>query len=279
LKRELTFIPPPRPEPTTPEKGGAEPLTRVVRHALTEVHARVGDSTLTNPGNSYGFRVAANWGSALTGLISLALVITLSPLSIIPAVLVLHAPRPRPSSLAFLGGWLVALAALTAIFVGFSGLLGGLHKSPPAWASWLRIVVGAALIVFGIFQWLTRHRHTHMPGWMRSLTNLTPARAGVTGAALAVVRPEVLLICAAAGLAIGSAGLGVTRAWISAAFFVAVAASSVAIPVLAYAGAGDRLDEPLARLKDWMEQHNAALMAAILIVIGLLVLYKGIHAL
>jgi hypothetical protein len=215
----------------------------------------------------------------LTGLVSLALVISLSPFSVIPAVLVLHTPRPRPSSLAFLAGWLVTMAALTAISVGFSGLLGGLHKSPPAWASWLRIVVGAALILFGVIRWLTRHRHTHTPAWMRSLTNLTPARAGATGAVLAVVRPEVLLLCAAAGLAIGSAGLGVTRTWISVAFFVAVAASSVAIPVLAYAGAGERLDEPLTRLKDWMERHNAALLAAILIVFGLFVLYKGIHAL
>jgi threonine/homoserine/homoserine lactone efflux protein len=223
--------------------------------------------------------VAASWGSALTGLISLALVIALSPFSVIPAVLVLQTPRPRPTSLALLTGWLVALAALTAIFIAVSGLLGGLHKSPPTWASWLRIGVGAALIVFGVFRWLTRHRHTHTPAWMRSLASLTPARAGATGAVLAVVRPEVLLICAAAGLAIGSAGLGVTRTWISAAIFVAVAASTVAIPVLAYAGAGDRLEDPLARLKDWMDRHNAALLAAILVLIGSLVLYKGIHTL
>lgn len=227
----------------------------------------------------YISRVAVSWGSALTGLISLALVIALSPFSVIPAVLVLQTPRPRPTSLALLAGWLVALVALTAIFIAVSGLLGGLHKSPPTWASWLRIVVGAALIVFGVLRWLTRHRHTHTPSWMRSLASLTPARAGATGLVLAVVRPEVLLICAAAGLAIGSAGLGVTRAWISAAIFVAVAASTVAIPVLAYAGAGKRLDDPLARLKEWMDQHNAALLAAILVLIGLLVLYKGIQAL
>ena len=42
---------------------------------------------------------------------------------------------------------------------------------------------------------------------------------------------------------------------------------------------GERLDEPLARLKDWLERHNAALVAVILVVIGLLVLYKGIHGL
>lgn len=223
--------------------------------------------------------MAASWGSALTGLVSLALVIALSPLSVIPAVLVLQTPRARAGSLSFLAGWLAALIALTAISLAVSGLLGGLHKSPPRWAAWLRIAVGAALIVFGVIRWLTRERHTQTPGWMRSITNLTPARAAVTGLVLAIVRPEVLFVCAAAGLAIGSAGLGVTRAWISAAIFVAVAASTVAVPILGYAGAGHRLDDPLARLKDWMERHHAALLAGIFVLIGLLMLYKGIHAL
>ena len=96
---------------------------------------------------------------------------------------------------------------------------------------------------------------------------------------LAVVRPDVSLICVAAGVAIGSSGVGVAGHWIAAGFFVAVAASTVAVPILAYLGAGDRLDEPLTRLKNWMEQNDAALMAVVLVVIGLMVLYNGIHAL
>ena len=223
--------------------------------------------------------VSQSWGSVLTGLIPLALVIALSPLSIIPAVLVLQAPRPRPSSLAFLGGWLLGLAALTALFVAASGALGGLHKSPPTWASWLRVVLGSALIMFGVFRWLTRHGRSESPAWMRAFATISPVRAVVTGAALVVVRVEVLVICAAAGLAIGASGLGVAGAWIVAAGFVAVAASTVAIPVLAYAGAGHRLDDALVWLKEWMERNNAALLAAILIVIGFMVLYNGIHSL
>jgi hypothetical protein len=215
----------------------------------------------------------------LTELIPLALVVALSPLSIIPAVLVLHTPRPRPTGLAFLVGWLVGLVALTAIFLEVSNLLGGLGNKPPGWASWLRIIVGAALIVFGLYRWLTRKRSEHMPRWMESLGKLTPARAAGAGLALTVVNLKVLFICAAAGLAIGTAGLGSTHAWLAVGWYVAVAGSTVAIPILAYAVSGDRLDEPLRRLKDWMERQHATLVAAILIVIGLLVLYKGIHGL
>lgn len=223
--------------------------------------------------------MATSWGTVLTELIPLALVITLSPLSIIPAVLVLHAPRPRPAALMFLVGWVIALAALTSIFVEVSGLVGDINH-PPKWASWLRIIIGAALLVFGIFRWFRRQRSAHMPSSLRQLSTVTPAKAGVTGAVLALVNPKVLFICAAAGLAIGTEGIGQPEVWLAVVYFVAIAASSVALPVLAYAVSGDRLDPALSRLKIWMEKHNAALVAAILIVIGLLMLYKGIiHAL
>jgi threonine/homoserine/homoserine lactone efflux protein len=218
-------------------------------------------------------------GSVLTELIPLALVVALSPLSIIPAVLVLHTSRPRPTGLAFLVGWLIGLTALTAIFLEVSGLAGGLGAKPPEWASWLRIVVGGALITFGIYRWLTRKRSAHTPGWMRSLSTVTPPRAALTAAALTVLNPKVLFICAAAGLAIGTAGLDDSRTWLAVAWYVAVAGSTVAAPILAYAVSGDRLDGPLARLKDWMERQHATLVAGILLVIGLLVLYKGIHGL
>jgi threonine/homoserine/homoserine lactone efflux protein len=223
--------------------------------------------------------VTGSWGSLLTTLIPLALVIAISPLSVIPAVLVLQAPHPRPTSLAFLGGWLLGLAALTAIFVASSGALTGLRNSPPTWASWLRVVLGLALIAFGIYQWLTRHGHTESPKWMRSFATLTPQRAGITGLVLVVVRLEVLIMCALAGLAIGSSGLSIAADSITGAIFLAVAASTVAIPVLAYAGAGHRLDDSMARIKDWMEKNNAALLATILVLIGLMVFYNGAHRL
>ncbi|HTY34542.1 MAG TPA: GAP family protein [Mycobacterium sp.] len=223
--------------------------------------------------------MAGNLVSVLTKLIPLGLVIALSPITVIPAVLVLHAPRPRPASLSFLGGWLLGMVALTAAFVAASDLLGGLHQTPPTWASWVRVAMGLALIVFGVVRWLTRHRQGKSPAWMRSFAKLTPLRAGVTGVVLTAVRLEVLILCAVAGLAIGTGGLNPAAGWVSGAVFVAVSSSTVAIPILAYVGAGGRLDEALERLKVWMEQNHAAMLAVILVLIGLLVLYNGIHAL
>ncbi|WAC94538.1 GAP family protein [Mycobacterium sp. Aquia_213] len=224
--------------------------------------------------------VAGSSSSLLTTLIPLALVNAVSPLTIIPAVLVLHAPRPRPAGLAFLVGWLVGLAAETALFVAGSGALGDVHKSsPPTWASWLRVVLGSALILFGIYRWVTRHGHTETPKWMRSFETITPRRAGITGLVLTVVRVEVLFMCLAAGLAIGTSGLDDVDKVSSGIVFVAISASTVALPILAYVAAGHRLDDFLERLKNWMAKNNAALLAVVLVLIGAMVLHNGIRAL
>jgi threonine/homoserine/homoserine lactone efflux protein len=215
----------------------------------------------------------------LAELIPLALVVALSPLTIIPAVLVLHAPQPRPAGLAFLVGWVVGLTALTGSFVAVSSLLGGGRSTPPSWASYLRIAIGAALILFGGYRWLTRNRSEHSPKWMSSFAKITPPRAALTALVLVVVNPKVLFMCAAAGLAIGTEGSSRTGIILGLVYYVVVAASTVALPILAYAVSGDRLDEPLTRLKDWMEAKHAVLVAAILVILGVLVLYKGIHGL
>ena len=214
----------------------------------------------------------------LTELIPLALVIALSPLSIIPGILMLHTPRPRPTSIAFLAGWALGIAVITAAFVIASDLSAGLDRKSAA-TPYVRIVIGVALIALGLYRWLTRNRAQHTPKWLTSMTSAGPGRAFLTAIVLSVANLKVFAMCAAAGAAIGTAALGRTGAWQAVAVFTVVAASSVALPVLGYLVAGERLDEPLNRLKGWMEDNHSALMGVILLVIGAALLYKGIHAL
>ncbi len=216
--------------------------------------------------------------SDLTELVPLAMVISLSPLSIIPGILMLHTPRPRPTSLAFLAGWTIGIAAITGAFVIASDLAAGLDRQSAA-APYVRIAIGIALIAFGLYRWLTRNRAQHSPKWLTSMTAAGPGRAFVTAIVLSVANLKVFAMCAAAGAAIGTAALGRTGAWQAVAVFTALAVSSVALPVLAYLVAGERLDEPLNRLKRWMEDNHGAMIAVILVAIGAALLYKGIHAL
>lgn len=214
----------------------------------------------------------------LAELIPLALVVTFSPLSVLPVVLVLRTARPKRAGLAYLVGWVSALTAVTMAFVGVSRFLNEIDETP-RWASWLRIVIGAALIAVGAYRWFTRHRSSRTPAWASTITGASPARAGLLGVVLAVANPKVAFICAAAGLSIGTAGMAADEVWFAGSSFVSTAAASVALPVLAVVVAGDRLREPLERLEKWMETNHAALVAAILLFLGLLALAKGIHTL
>jgi threonine/homoserine/homoserine lactone efflux protein len=212
-------------------------------------------------------------------LIPLALVVAASPLTIIPAiVLVLRSDRARPTGLAFMFGWLLGLAATTAVFVQLPRLLDGLNRPAPTWAAWVRIAVGVALIAFGVWRWLTRHQVTTQPAWLDRLARLTPAGAGAIGVGLILVNPKVLVINAAAGVVIGTAALGVLGTWLAVAYYTVIAGSSVLLPILAYAIAGHRVDHQLERMKQWMERQHAALMAGFLVVVGLLLVFTGIRA-
>ena len=224
--------------------------------------------------------MSGSWAAVLGQLIPLALVVAMSPLTIIPAiVLVLQSDRARPSGLAFLAGWLVGLAATTAVFVQLPRLLDGLNRPTPTWAAWVRIAVGVALVAFGVWRWLTRHRVTKQPAWLSRLSKMTPAGAGAIAVGLILVNPKVLVMNAAAGLVIGTASLGVPGAWLAVGYYTVIAGSTVLIPILAYAVAGERVDHQLERVKGWMERQHTVLMAGFLAVVGLLLVYTGIRAL
>jgi hypothetical protein len=172
--------------------------------------------------------MTGGWRELFATLIPLALVVALSPLSIIPALLlVLHAARPKPTGLGFLLGWVVGLAAVTVVFVQVPHLLGGFDRDAPTWTSWLRIGIGVALILFGCRRWATRERDAQTPPkWLTMVNRITPLSAATIGVVLVLINPKILLVTAAAGLSIGTAELSSTAATVAVAFYTTVAASN-----------------------------------------------------
>lgn len=225
--------------------------------------------------------MTGGWRELFGTLIPLALVVALSPLSIIPALLlVLHAARPKPTGLAFLFGWVVGLAAVTVVFVQVPHLLGGFDRDAPTWASWLRIGIGAALVLFGFRRWVTRTRGAASPPkWLTTVSRITPLSAATIGVVLVLINPKILLVTAAAGLSIGTAELSSTSATAAVACYTTVAASTVAVPIMAYVAAAERVDPQLEWGRRWFDRHQAGIIAAILILVGLALSYTGIRAL
>ncbi|RDH80575.1 GAP family protein [Mycolicibacterium moriokaense] len=212
-------------------------------------------------------------------LIPLALVVALSPVSIIPAVvLVLHTDHPKPTGLAFMSGWLFGLAALTAVFVAVPHLVDGLGRQSPPWAPWVRIGIGVLLVALAVGRWVTRRRTTAAPAFLNRLSRITPSSAGVIGFGLVLANPKVLVVNAAAGLIIGTSAVGL-GVWAAVAFYTVLAGATVIAPILAYVIAGQRVDRQLEQARDWMGREHATVTAIILAVVGVVLAYTGIRAL
>ena len=58
-----------------------------------------------------------------------------------------------------------------------------------------------------------------------------------------------------------------------------IAGSTVAVPVIAYLVASDKMRGPLNRLKAWLEANNATVMGMLILVLGVVLLGKGISGL
>lgn len=220
------------------------------------------------------------WGSLLGELIPLAVVVAASPLSIIPALLlVLHSARPRPTGLAYLAGWLLGLTVMTGVFVAVPRAFGGSDQSTSSWGGWVRLAIGIVLIGFGVWRWVTRDKASRAPAFFTTLGKVGPGRAAALGLVLTFINPKLLLLNAAAGLAISTADLGVPGTWLAVAVYVVLAGSTVLVPMLAYSVAAHRLDRPLEQMREWIELKHAVLTAAVLVIFGVLLMYQGIRAL
>ncbi len=215
---------------------------------------------------------------ALSDVLPLALGIAASPFPIIPVILLLLTPRAAVTSGAFLGGWAGGVAVATGLFAAVAGLLE-MADQPPTWASWTRIVLGVALLAVGVRQFAGRGAAKDTPAWMQSIETATPASAARLALLLSLANPKILLLAAAAGLSLGGAELGWGRTSALVAGFTVIASISVATPVLAHALWGERVLGPLGRAKVWLETHNAAVMAVVLLVLGVMLVAKGASSL
>lgn len=220
----------------------------------------------------------------LGDLLPLAVGVAISPVPIIAIILMLLAPKAGSTSLGFLVGWVVGVVGATTVFTVLAATvgLGDSDSGPSAAASWTKIVLGALLLLVAVRQWRSRPapgEEAELPKWMAAIDTFTFAKAAGLGAVLAAVNPKNLLLCAAAGTTIGGAGLGVGDQVIAATVFCVIAIVTVAGPVLAYAVARDRMRKPLDDLHVWLQANNAAVMAVLLLVIGTVLVGKGIGGL
>jgi threonine/homoserine/homoserine lactone efflux protein len=114
---------------------------------------------------------------------------------------------------------------------------------------------------------------------MASIDNVTPVKATGLGFLLSALNPKNLAMCVAAGAVVAGGGLSAGQNVLAVAIFTLVAASTVLVPVVGYLVAKERMAPVLTNLRTWLEQNNATVMAILLLVIGAVLIGKGIGAL
>lgn len=221
-------------------------------------------------------------GDVIGEILPLALGITISPVPIIAAILMLLSPKPTGTSLGFLLGWVLGIVVAVTLFSLASQAMpeeGGDTSNPTAGV--VKIVLGALLLLLAVKQWRGRPQdgeEPQLPGWMKVIDTMTPVRASGLGFLLSAVNPKNLLMAAGAGVIVGGASLDSTESAIVIVVFTVIAAASVAIPVIANLVASNKMAGPLESMHTWLTKESGVVMAVLLLVIGIDVIGKGISS-
>jgi threonine/homoserine/homoserine lactone efflux protein len=211
-------------------------------------------------------------GQAIGDFLPSAVGVAISPLPIVAVVLMLVTQRGRVNGPAFVAGWWIGLAVVGAIVLAVAGGASASTDSGPAtWVDVLFLVLGLLLILVAARQWRGRphgDEEPPTPKWMGALDAFTPLKAGGAGVVLSALNPKNLLLSVAGAVAIAQTGISTGQQVGAYVVFVVIASIGVAAPVVIYFAMGERSQQLLDRLKTWLARNNAAIMAVLMLIIG-----------
>ena len=219
-------------------------------------------------------------GPVIGDILPLALGVAISPVPIIAVILMLLSPKARGTSIGFLLGWVLGILVAIVVFTLLSSVLPRSDADQPKpVAGVITIVLGLGLLLLAVRQWRSRPApgsEPAMPKWMAAIDTMTAGRALVLAFLIAALNPKNLLMAIAAGVAIGAGTTSTGTAAVAIIVYTVIAASTIAIPVIAYLVASKRMAGPLDSLRTWLLHNNATIMAVVLLVIGVVLIGKGL---
>ncbi|HET8915340.1 MAG TPA: GAP family protein, partial [Propionibacteriaceae bacterium] len=186
--------------------------------------------------------------------------------------------RAKGAGIGFMIGWLAGIIVAIVLSSLLSSVIPPATGGRTPIAGVIKIILGALLLVLAIKQWRTRPaegNQASLPKWMSAIDSMSAVKALWLGFLLAAANPKNLLLAIAAGVIVGGAGLPVGQLAVVIIIFVLLAASTVLVPVFGYLIASARLAGPLDKLRQWLVDNNAVIMAVLLLVLGVALIGKG----
>jgi len=215
-------------------------------------------------------------------ILPLALVVAISPINVIPVILLLFTKRPVVNAVCFLAGFIAGVAAVLGACVAIAEAVDLSTDSGHAtWVTVLKLALGVYLLVAAVRKFRGRPRTGEegaMPKWMDGISGFRPGKSLGAGLALGAVNPKNVVVGLAAAATIASAVLSSGQQVAAIAIYVLVAVLGVAAPILATLLLGDRSHEVLDGWKAWLDQNNAAVMSVLFLIFGVVLIGQAIGA-
>jgi len=219
-------------------------------------------------------------GQGISEVLTSAIGVAITVSAIIAVILMLFSRRARVNGPLFVLGWVVALCVVSGVIYVISDQSDASTSSTSSdTISWLKIVFGVLFLVLAARTYRNRPApgtEPVMPKWMSGVDALTPGKAFGLGLLLAGVNPKNLILTFGAATGLAQLGLSTTDAVVSLIVFVVVGSLTIAGPVLYYLLGGEKAKAELDQLKGWLSVHNAAVMAVVLLVLGVDLIAKGL---
>jgi len=216
--------------------------------------------------------------SAFGTLLPIALAVAVSSVPITLTILILLSPKRNRLAIPFLIGWVVGMAVVVVVSaLGANALpIRSIRTSQKA-IGIAEIIVGAGLLIIALLAWrrASKGSAAHQSRWLDSVDRLGPATA--LGLALILnVRPKGLLLGVAAGLAIAGARLNGTDAAIVIIIYLALASSTVTVPIIATLVSPARMQPRLVVTRDWLDRNGGHITVVILLMVGFVIMGDGL---
>ncbi len=216
----------------------------------------------------------------LGDILPLAIVVTISPINIVAAILLLFSKRPVLHASCYLAGFIAGVAAVLGALIALADTIGlSTNEQRSRGASGLLLALGIWLLVVAVRKFRSRPgpgETAPAPKWMDGIAGFGPGKSLAVGATVGAVNPKNIAVGLASAVTIASAGLPVGQAVGVVAAYTVIASLGVAAPIVATLLLGDRSDDVLTGWQGWLNRNNTAMMAVLYLVFGVILVGKGL---
>jgi len=199
-----------------------------------------------------------------------------SPVSVVTVIVLLSMPSGRRRALAFVCGWLIAIAAIgaIAIFVLHGQDFSSKRSTPSRAASALEILLGSLLLLWAVVAYRRRKpskEGVSEPKWLSRVEGTHWLLAVAVGAIM--LSYALSLAAASEILKANVSGLDAAAAIV---IFSLTSIVTIAAPIVIAVVAPERSEQRLAVWKAWLLGNSRNVVLVVLMVVAVLLIVRGI---